>query len=283
MIEHISLAGDQPVISLASDVVYLQKPYWCNCSAQALKMSLLIPRRHYPYDPQTPPRPCIVFFCGGAFQKQDRLVWIPQLTHFARQGYVVATVDYSTQASTRFPEQLCEAKAAVRFLRAHAQRLHIDPAHIFAMGESAGGQLAIWLATTHADLAYDVGENLDQSSAVQGCVAFYPVTDANAFPAPASIRVDMKNFPDSCTLVSEHTPPMLLLHGTADDQVPFSQSVRLHDCLLAHGVPCELLILDGANHSDARFYEPSIKARVLSFFNNLVTQPASCEKHANAR
>lgn len=269
MIERVSISEAKPIISLASDVVYLQKPYWCNSTVYQLRMSFLHPRSYYEYDPQAEPRPCILFFCGGSFQKEDRLVWIPQLTAFAEQGYVVATADYSTFASTLFPEQLQEAKAAVRFLRANADMLHIDPNRIYAMGESAGGQLAVWLSVTNGSREFDTSDNAEVSSDVQGCVGLYPVTNVNAFPTPDSIRVNMSNFPDSCALVSKQTSPMLLLHGTGDRQVPFSQSVHLHDTLLRHGIRCELLLLEGAQHSDPSFYTAPVKTRILDFLNSL--------------
>lgn len=267
MIEQLHLEHTQSVLRLTSEVVYLQKPYWCNSSTQLLKLSVLGPRCYYPYDPPAKPLPCIVFFCGGAFQKQDRMVWLPELTYYAEHGYIVVTVDYSTHAYTEFPEQLLEVKAAVRFLRAHAKDFCIDPGRIAAMGESAGGQLAAWLAVTGDSAAYPKTTDPAESDAVQCCVTFYPVTDVNAFPAPESLRVRMDNFPDTCALVTEHTPPFFMAHGTSDHQVPYEQSIRLHDCLQKKGIACDLLLIDGAEHGDSLFYGNAVKQKVLTFLD----------------
>ncbi len=267
MIEQLHLDCTSSVIRLTSDVVYMQKPYWCNSSAQLLKISVLGPRCFYAYDPPAKPLPCIVFFCGGAFQKQDRMVWLPELTYYAEHGYVVVTADYSTYAYTEFPEQLLEAKTVIRFLRAHAKDFCIDPQRIGVMGESAGGQLAAWLAVTGNSTSYSPKDFSEESDAVQCCATLYPVTDVNAFPAPASIRIRMDNFPDTCTLVTEHTPPFFIAHGMEDHQVPYEQSVRLHDALQEHGVSCRLVLVQGADHSDPRFFTHEIKEQILSFLD----------------
>lgn len=267
MIERLDLSPGENAIALTPEITYLQKPYWCHATAQSLKMSLLGPRRHYSYDPAVGPQPCIVFFCGGGFQKQDRCVWLPELVYFAKHGYTVATVDYSTFAFTEFPEQLLEVKSAIRFLRAHAGELNIDPGRMAVMGESAGGQIACWAAATGDDPIYRQGGDLDQSDAVQCCVAWYPVTHANAFPKPDNLRIYMDNFPDTYQLVSRKTPPCFLMHGTGDSQVPYTQSVRLHDKLESCGVECELYLLENADHSDSRFVLPEMQQRILAFLD----------------
>lgn len=267
MIERLELSPGESIIALTPEITYLQKPYWCHSTTQNLKLSLLGPRRHYPYDPIVAPQPCIVFFCGGGFQRQDRSVWLPELVFFAKHGYTVATVDYSTYAFTEFPDQLVEVKSAIRFLRAHAEELNIDPEKMAVMGESAGGQLACWAAATGDDPAYRQWNDLDQSDAIQCCAAWYPVTHVNAFPKPDFLRIKMDNFPDTCQLVDENTPPFFLMHGTGDSQVPYTQSVRLHDQLESYGVECQLLLLENADHSDPRFVLPEMQRLLLAFFD----------------
>ena len=268
MINYLDLMPGNNVIVLNPEITYLQKPYWCNSSTQSLKLSLLAPRCYYPYDAKVSPRPCIVFFCGGAFMKQDRSVWLPELSFFAKQGYVVATIDYNTFAYTEFPEQLMEVKTAIRFLRTNAEKLHIDPARFAAMGESAGGQLAAWVAATGDVSIYKTEDCFEQSDAVQCCVALYPVTHINEFPKPENMRIRTDNYPDTCALVNENMPPVFLTHGTSDSQVPYTQSVRFHKRLCELGVECELWLLNDADHSDPRFVQPEIQQKILAFLNS---------------
>ncbi len=270
MIEKISIKEPEPVIGLASEIVYRQEPYWCGASARALKLSFMGPRRYYPYDPEVPARPCILFFCGGGFQKQDRNVWIPELVEYAKRGYNVITADYDTFAFTRFPQPLIEAKAALRFIKANAEHFHIDPDRIAVMGESAGGQLASWVAATMDDPAYEDGAYPEQDSHVKACVCMYPVTDVNAFSKPDTIRVYTDNFPDTCKLVTGNEPPFLIFHGTDDNQVPHSQSVALHEKLRACNVPCFLYLVEGANHAGPEFSDPEIKEKILAFLANVL-------------
>lgn len=199
--------------------------------------------------------------------KQDRSVWLPELVFFAKQGYTVATVDYSTFANTEFPEQLQEVKTAIRYLRSHAVELNLDPERFVSMGESAGGQLAAWVGVTGDDPLYKTDDYAAQSDAVQCCVGWYPVTHINQFPKPEFMRIRTENYPDTCELVSKDTPPMFLAHGVNDSQVPYVQSVRLHDKLQAFGVDCELYLLNGAEHSDPLFVQPELKERMLAFMD----------------
>ena len=272
MIEYVNLNPDCGVIAMTPEITYLQKPFWCHCSTLNLKMSILAPRRYYAYDIPASPRPCIVFFCGGAFMKQDRMVWLPELVFFAKHGYTVATVDYSTFAYTEFPEQLLEVKTAIRYLRAHAKELNLDPDRFASMGESAGGQLAAWVAVTGNDLTYKTEDYLEQSDAVQCCIGLYPVTHINQFPKAENMRIRTDNYPDTCELVNKKTPPIFLAHGLSDHLVPYTQSVRLHDKLQEAGILCELYLLDNADHSDPRFIMPDMQERILCFLNKTLME-----------
>ena len=70
--------------------------------------------------------PCIVWICGGAWLTMDKSAHLAYLTELARKGFVVASVQYRTSNEEKFPAQLQDVKAAIRYLRAHAGRYHID-------------------------------------------------------------------------------------------------------------------------------------------------------------
>lgn len=249
---------------LADEVVYQQKPYWCNSSARRLSLSFLGPRRHFPWDKPAPARPLIVFLCGGGFTSQDRNVWIPELTWFAKRGYAVAAVDYSTQPHTRWPEQIIEVKTAIRFLRAHAEEFHILPDKIAIMGESAGGYLASVAALTGEAGKWDVGDHLEVSSAVQAAVPWYPPADLGKL---GSARAGQESFPALTKKVTPAAPPFLILHGTTDSMVPAEQGEMLYSALETAGVPADLILVEGADHSDEHFIQPQIKEEILAFLN----------------
>ena len=134
--------------------------------------------------------PVVVFIHGGAWWEasyeceeeftgewdNQQLVYILSLVD---EGVTVATIDYRLSQEAPYPAQIMDCKAAVRFLRANAQKYGIDPDKIASAGTSAGAHLALLLAVTGdvKELEGDIGGNTDQSSRVQACVDFYGMTD----------------------------------------------------------------------------------------------------------
>ena len=92
------------LIGIASEVVYMQKPYWCNANVRQLKLSIMKPRHWYPYDNMDRKNPVIFFVCGGGFAKQDINVWNAELAYFAKHGYAVITAEYSVLPFTKWPD-----------------------------------------------------------------------------------------------------------------------------------------------------------------------------------
>jgi acetyl esterase/lipase len=172
-------------------------------------------------------------------------------------------------------------KAAIRWLRAHAERYALDPARIVAWGESAGGHLAALLGTSGDVAALDVGDHLDHSSRVNGVIDFYGnvdlVADATANPAigtfksphsrllggPVLERRDLATQANPVTYVSKDDPPFLVVHGDADRNVPFAQSVLLVEALRAAKVPVTFHAVAGGGHGD--FADPQVRRLVTEF------------------
>jgi acetyl esterase/lipase len=273
MKRNLVISGKDPIITLAEGIVYAQRPDWCDATSRELKVSLLKPRQYFEYD-QKVTWPAIVWICGGAWTEMNRNVWIPELTWFAKKGYIVASVDYSVTARTRFPQQIVDIKEAIRFLRAHADALSIDPKRIAVMGESAGGYLSALTGVTGNTREYDLGTNLDQSSAVQAAIPWYPAIDISTFPAADFLSdmlpPDFRKYLDVSKLVTKDTPPFMILHGTADTQVPFSQSEKFYDALQNIGVESDLIILDNSEHAEATFIQTEIKELIFEFLKKYV-------------
>ncbi|WP_346618503.1 alpha/beta hydrolase [Blastococcus montanus] len=220
--------------------------------------------------------PVVVFLHGGGWRLGSRHGAGPMyrdasptpFERVAQAGIAVASVDYRLSGEATFPTQLHDAKAAVRWLRARAGELGVDPDRVAAWGESAGGHLAELLALTGdaAALEGDVGFP-EPSSRVSAVAAWYApsdvaavATDTGADPgdpdtrearllgAPARDVPDLAALASPVTHVSPTAPPALLLHGQDDRFVPCVQSERLRDALAAAGADVELHTYPGADH-----------------------------------
>ncbi len=261
---------DEKVTMLAGDIVYSQRREWCQMTMRPLKLSLMAPRTHYAYD-VIEKLPCIVWLCGGGFTNVDRNVWTPELAYFAKNGYAVASVEYSTTPRTRFPMQLEDVKAAIRYLRANADFYHIDADNIGVMGESAGGYLSCLVSCTGNAREYDVGEYLDQSSAVKCACAWYGSGARNGKPTQDHIKAitppDIHLFPDCRALIDGNTPATLLIHGSADRTIPLENSEAYYEALREKGIESDLYILEGADHADVPVVQPQVKKIILDFFD----------------
>jgi acetyl esterase/lipase len=253
----ITVEKKDPLILLANTIVYSQRPYWCGSTANILSMSFVAPRQFFPYDVRGIKYPVIVFLCGGGFRQMDYGAWMGELAWFAKRGYAVASIQYSTDGGAKFPQQATEVKEAIRFLRTHANDLRINPDKIAIMGESAGAYLAAFTGLTNGRKEYEVGGNLDKDSSVQAVIPWY---------VPCNMR-HSNDFPDLDTMVDSNAPPFLLLHGSADDLVKVEQSEILYQALEKAGVPVDLYIIEGANHGDVHFAQTEVKEIILSFLD----------------
>ncbi len=227
--------------------------------------------------------PAVVLLHGGAW-----IVGEPkQLRGYgfliAREGVMCIAPEYrlakSDDPSSRWPAQLHDVKAAVRWLRANADTLPVDPDRIIASGNSAGSHLALMLAATGdiADLEGDVGSP-GFSSALQGVVSLYGISRiAKGSPmlADAVGKLFGPDAPASAYagaspigLVGTHWPPTVLMHSNLDDLVPVRQTIDLYEALRDVGVSCELHIYDAQPHAfDA---EPKLGREAASLILSFV-------------
>jgi acetyl esterase len=168
---------------------------------------------------QTDKRPAVVFFIGGGWTNGKITQFETQADHLARRGMVAARADYRVKSRHQVAPDRCveDAKSAIRWLRANAAKLGVDPDRIVAAGGSAGGHIAACTSLTEG-LEAD-GEDRSISSKPNALVLFNPVLSFDGVPSLMDrIGNDEalgKNL--SPTLhVSKATPPTLLLFGTAD-------------------------------------------------------------------
>ncbi|HEY7872596.1 MAG TPA: alpha/beta hydrolase [Rudaea sp.] len=164
--------------------------------------------------------PVVVFFYGGSWSEGKRHWYRYVGDALADKGVVVLIPDYRKYPDVHFPSFMHDAARAVAWARQHASEFGGDPRHIFVMGHSAGGQIAALLACDKRYLA-DVGmkpRDLAGMIGVAGAYAFLPFVEDE----PEIFGDDAKGRYDSqpINFVDGDEPPMLLLQGTNDDEVP---------------------------------------------------------------
>jgi len=232
---------------------------YCVEGGQSLAMTLFAP------DSVGNSHPAVLEVHGGAWQHGARLLSLSQsgpATDLVGAGFVVASIDYRLAPANPWPDQIIDAKCAVRYLRAHASDLGIDPDRIAALGTSAGGQLVSLLGTTGSSALWDTGPYPDESSAVDAVVDEFGPADLGATGWPlhsvAMIRRVFGAAPGTSSPVLTQAspvahvaagdPPFLIVQGTDDQVVPMSQSERFAAQLRADHVPVQLELVAGGRH-----------------------------------
>lgn len=228
------------------------------------------------YQPQNAGQhPLIVWVHGGAWRagsKQDM-----PLGGLIAQGFAVASVNYRLSTVAPMPAQMHDIKAAIRFLRAHAVDYGFDAKRFAVAGSSAGGHLAAFTGTSNgnAELEGKLGAHCDQSSDVQAIVSFFGAANLQTIlgqstPHGLSVRVPALQLllggqPDEkpalaklaspVAHVNAHAPPLLLIHGDADPQMPIGQSRELDAAYRNAGLPVEFVIMPGSVHGGKEFFD----------------------------
>jgi acetyl esterase/lipase len=231
---------------------------YARAGGQDLQLDLAMPREG------KGPFPCVVCVHGGGWRAGKRQDLTRLTETLASKGFVAATVTYRLAPAHRFPAQIEDCKAAVRWLRANASKYHINPAKIGAVGFSAGGHLVSLLGTADKESGLEGDEgNLDQSSRVQAVVSYFGPTDFTTKNWSADVEKAFLipflggSFQDQpaaykkaspITYVSKDDPPFLFFHGDQDKLVGVDQSQKLAKKLLEAGVPARVVVLEGEGH-----------------------------------
>lgn len=202
------------------------------------------------------PFPCVVFIHGGGWRAGDKRDFHDAISTVAAQGVVCVSVQYRFAPKHTFPAQLDDVKAAVRYVREHAKELKVDPDRIAAVGGSAGTHLALMLATTGDEDPKDA-----TSSGVRAAVSLVGPTDLTKRYPDAS-RYMLEDFlgqdrKADRTAQEKASPlyhlnagdaPVLLIHGTKDELVPYDQIPEFAAACKKAGVEAELITIEGGGH-----------------------------------
>jgi len=219
------------------------------------------------------PKPLIIYIHGGGWvaghtRQAAALSNFPGvLARLASEGFVVASLEYRLAAEARYPAQLQDVRAAIRFLKTNAGNYGIDPAKVALWGGSAGGHLAALGATTCGVAEIDDKPQPKGSECVQGAAIWYGVFDYSTIIAPmiargetgpvallgcataATCPADKLTAASAVTFLDAKDPPFLLIHGEADKVVPVDQSRLAEARMRAIGVPVEAIYLPDIDHS----------------------------------
>lgn len=275
-------------IDVISNIIYSQVTL--RNANRPLKMTLLVPRTQEA-------KPAIVYYPGGGFTSANHEKFIEMRMALAKAGFVVAAAEYRT-VPDRYPALINDAKAAVRYLRAHARQFGIDPQRIGVIGDSAGGYVAQMMGTTNGENQFDTGDFTEVSSDVQAAVTIYgisnlmnigegypeaiqevhkspAVTEALLIHGPAfadfageSILSDPQKALEASPIghIKQGMPPFLIMHGSADKLVSPVQSEQFYRALTEKGNQADFIEVEGAGHGDLYWFQPAVIDKVVRWF-----------------
>ena len=254
-------AAEKPRFDRVRDVTYA-KPN--GPGGQGLLAEIYVPHGRGPF-------PGVLVIHGGAWSVGSRHQLGKAATELANHGYTAVAIDYRLAPQHKFPAQLDDCRAAVRWMRDSAKTYKIDPDHIAAYGYSAGGHLAALLGVTSGDASRRIDSG--GSTRVQAVVAGGAPCDLEALPAESELLSYFlggtravkpeayRNASPKC-FVSKDDPPILLFHGRLDMVVPATSSLRMAAALKATGVTHDLVILPRIGHIAGCYDDHALAASI---------------------
>ncbi len=237
------------------------------------------------YLPENNKKPYLMIWVhGGAWhsgQKEN-----PPLG-LLKHGFAIASIDYRLSIEAPLPAMVHDIKASIRFIRAQAKKYGYRSDKIGIYGSSAGGHLVALVGTTNGNKFFegDLGEHTDESSDVQVVIDYFGPTNFTTIlkqstPHGISVRgpalalllgkplekaEELAKKSSPVFQVDSTDPPMMIIHGEQDIQVPVNQSIEMDAAYQKHGLSSKLLFLPGAGHGGDAFWEPEIQGQVVDF------------------
>jgi acetyl esterase/lipase len=265
--------------SASADTTITRDIEYARVGDVSLKLDLYVPVG-------TVKSPVIVYVHGGGWRagaKEDM-----PLGNLVRQGFAVASVDYRLSGDAKFPAMIHDIKAAIRFVRANGKDHGLaDTTRIAVVGSSAGGHLAALVGVTNGvkELEGTAGNDLKESSDVQAIISLFGASNLQTIltqstPHGLSVRVPALQLllggrpeekPDIAKLgspvahVDAKDPPLLLIHGDADPQMPYEQSLELKAAYEKAGLPVQMITISGGKHGGKEFYDAE-RTKVMAEF-----------------
>jgi acetyl esterase/lipase len=255
----------------------------------SLKLDLYLPESSVGKKP-----PLIVWVHGGAWRAGSKEKM--PLGSLTEHGYAIASINYRLSPVAKFPAQVHDIKAAIRFLRAQRddERWHYDKEKIIIAGASAGGHLAALVGVTngHEELEGSVGEFDSESSDVVAIIDFYGPTNfltilKQSTPHGLGVRIpalqlllgaqpentaDLAKLASPVFHVDDNDPPLLMIHGDQDPQVPINQSHELEGAYQrsGSGERVQFEVIHGGQHGGEEFYDAERIHLITEFLSRVL-------------
>lgn len=244
------------------------------------QIDLFLPRQR----PDDKPLPIVAFIHGGGWRKGSRRSGLNFIGPIVQTGkYIGASIGYRLTDEAIWPAQIHDCKAAIRWLRANAEKHGGDSKKIVVAGSSAGGHLVAMLGTSGdvSELEGDLGDWCEKSSRVDGVINFFGPSNLtsmggwhNNADSPESLLLggpvpenkEIAKAASPITYATEDDPPFLTIHGTNDTLVPFEQSIELTDSLQKAGVLAQLIPIQNGGHGRPLVSE--LNNRIMLFLEN---------------
>ena len=223
----------------------------------------------------TGPAPVVVWVHGGAWRSGSKND-VP-VKRWVEQGFAIASVDYRLSPEAPFPAQVHDIKAAIRFLQSKSAELRIDPQKVVTAGSSAGGHLAALVGVSNgvAELEGDIGVPAATPARVGAIVSFFGASNLESIlsqstPHGLSVRVpalklliggtpdekpDLAKLASPVAHVDAGDPPLWLVHGDADPQMPIEQSKELATKYELLQLPVKFETIPSGKHGGKEFFE----------------------------
>jgi acetyl esterase/lipase len=241
------------------------------------------------------PFPVVVLIHGGAFKMGDKGMETRNAEALVAKGYAAASINYRLSGEAKFPAQIEDCKAAVRFLRANAVKYHLNPDKIGSWGASAGGNLSALLGTSFGVAELEGSElgNKDFSSKVIASVDWFgPINfltmDAEAAALGFTGRTNGESSPESqligkaiqaapelvakanpTTYITADDAAFFIQAGSIDRNIPYTQSRNFYEALkkVLGDQKVSFELLDGAGHGGPQFSSPANLEKVIAFLD----------------
>jgi acetyl esterase/lipase len=237
----------------------------------------------------TPSPFLIVWIHGGAWHSGTKA---SPPESFVKSGYALASVDYRLSTERKFPAQMHDIKAAIRYLRANASKYGYRADKIVVAGSSAGAHLAVLAGVTSNDkeMEGNLGDYTATSSSVQAILDYYGPTNFTSIlkqstshgvsvrgPAmalllgkPVDIVQDLARKASPVFQIDSDDPPLLIFHGDQDIQVPINQSHELVGAYKTQNLKVQLEVVYGAGHSESPYFESKYQSIVSTFLADVL-------------